>query len=602
MPDEHSRMSPSTLAPPADATPDDVETLVRLEQHQMVVDRSRSSNLIGTPFAAVVVWLLWGAVDHRLLLAWLGLKALVSLVRIALARAFTLSPREARARWGRRFVWAIAADGAVFGLLGTLLLPTQDPALMSIMVATLLGIAAIGLVVLSMSFEAALALTLPVLLPATVMQFLRAEALSVYIGIGMLVFLGLVVVEGRRAAEHTRAMLRLRFRMDELAAQRQQALDEAERSNAVKSQFLATMSHEMRTPLHGLLGLTRLLQRDAPPGTSAAERLSILERTGEHLLTVINEVLEYSRIESGHLRLQAQGFDARALLRSVVDLMQPAAIEKGLALRLRDDLPSSSQFQGDAHRLRQIVLNLTGNALKFTVRGAVTLHARCDPQDRLLIDVIDSGPGVPVSERERIFEAFQQLDGSFARNHGGTGLGLTISRRLAQAMGGDIECLEAPGGGALFRVHLALPRVEAAAAVAPPPPAADAEVSLSGHVLLVEDNPVNALVAEAALRSLGVTVHTVTDGEQGLACARQGGYDVILMDCQMPGIDGFEATARIRDHEARSGRERVPIVALTANALSGDRQRSLAAGMDEHLAKPFRSEELGAVLRRLLRR
>lgn len=588
---------PSTATQPTDAAAPGLDAQVRGAQFEMVVDRSRSSNLISVPFAAVVVWLLWGAVDHRLLLAWLALKIAASALRIAVTRAFDRSQPHGVERWGRRFIAAIAIDSAVFGLLGTLLLPAHDPALMATMVATLLGIASIGLVVLSMSFEASLALTVPVMLPAMLMQFARGEALSTYIGIGMVVFLGLVVVEGRRAADHTRAMLRLRFQMDDLARQRQQALDEAERSNAVKSQFLATMSHEMRTPLHGLLGLTRLLQQEARD--LPAERLAILERTGEHLLAIINEVLEYARIESGHLRLQAQAFDLRALLASVIELMQAAAIEKGLALRFVDELPQAAHHLGDPHRLRQVLLNLAGNAVKFTAHGSITITAAPAADGALRIDVADTGPGVPAADREGIFEAFRQLDGSFARRHGGTGLGLTISRHLVQAMGGTLVCLEAPGGGALFRVLVALPATSAPASPAMPA-AADSGQALRGRVLLVEDNPVNAMVAEAALRSLGLSVRSVGDGEQAVACATGEAFDLILMDCQMPGIDGFEATARIRRHEEASARRRTPIVALTANAMSGDRERSLAAGMDDHLAKPFRAEELAALLRRRL--
>jgi len=587
----------SAASHPTAATVPGLDAQVRDAQFEMVVDRSRSSNLISTPFAAVVVWLLWGAVDHRLLLGWLALKAAGSTLRILVTRAFDRSRPWGVERWGRRFIAAIALDSAVFGLLGTLLLPVDDPALMATMVATLLGIASIGLVVLSMSFEASLALTVPVMLPAMVMQFARGETLSTYIGIGMVVFLGLVIVEGRRAADHTRAMLRLRFQMDELARQRQQALDGAERSNAVKSQFLATMSHEMRTPLHGLLGLSRLLQQDAHG--LPAQRLAILERTGEHLLAIINEVLEYARIESGHLRLQAQTFDLRALLASVSELMQPAAIEKGLALKVVDELPPQTHVIGDPHRLRQVVLNLAGNAVKFTDHGSVTLAAARRADGVLRIEVADTGPGVPLADRERIFDAFRQLDGSFARRHGGTGLGLTISRHLVTAMGGTLVCLEAPGGGALFRVDIALPATTPQAAPCVPD-TVDSGEPLRGRVLLVEDNPVNALVAEAALQSLGLAVHSVSDGEQAVQCATREDFDLILMDCQMPGIDGFEATARIRGHEQAAARRRTPIVALTANAMSGDRERSLAAGMDDHLAKPFRAEELAALLRRRL--
>lgn len=587
--------TPSASAPPAPTS--DVEALVRATQYEMVVDRSRSANLIGTPFAAVVVWLLWDSVDPGLLLGWLALKGLCSLARIAITRAFDRERATGSLRWGRRFVWAIAADGAVFGLLGTLLLPEHDVALSAVMVATLIGIAAIGLVVLSPSLQAALALTIPTLLPAAAMQFLRGDTLSTYIGIGMMVFLGLTVLEGRRAAAHTRDMLRLRFRMDELAAQRQQALDEAKRSSAVKGQFLATMSHEMRTPLHGMLGLTRLMRREGAAGSAAADRLEVMERTGEHLLNVINEVLEHSRLDGGHLKLRPLPFDPRALIDSVAGLMRPSALEKGLALTLVDRLPPGLHLVGDAHRVRQVLLNLAGNALKFTDHGSVTIEAQLDAGRRLCIDVSDTGPGVAPAERERIFEAFRQLDGSFSRRHGGSGLGLTISRQLVEAMGGTIECRDAPGGGACFSVGLPLPTAAAPAPGMPPRPHRH---SLSGRVLLVEDNPVNAMVAQETLRILGLEVVTVAGGEQAVACATQDRFDLILMDCQMPGVDGFEATSRIRRHERGTGADRVPIVALTANALLGDRERSLAAGMDDHIAKPFRDDDLIRVLGRLL--
>ncbi len=587
--------TPSASAPPAPTS--DVEPLVRATQYEMVVDRSRSANLIGTPFAAVVVWLLWDSVDPGLLLGWLALKGLCSLARIAITRAFDRERATGSLRWGRRFVWAIAADGAVFGLLGTLLLPEHDVALSAVMVATLIGIAAIGLVVLSPSLQAALALTIPTLLPAAAMQFLRGDTLSTYIGIGMMVFLGLTVLEGRRAAAHTRDMLRLRFRMDELAAQRQQALDEAKRSSAVKGQFLATMSHEMRTPLHGMLGLTRLMRREGAAGSAAAHRLEVMERTGEHLLNVINEVLEHSRLDGGHLKLRPLPFDPRALIDSVAGLMRPSALEKGLALTLVDRLPPGLHLVGDAHRVRQVLLNLAGNALKFTDHGSVTIEAQLGAGRRLCIDVSDTGPGVAPAERERIFEAFRQLDGSFSRRHGGSGLGLTISRQLVEAMGGTIECRDAPGGGACFSVGLPLPTAAAPAPGMPPRPH---RPSLSGRVLLVEDNPVNAMVAQETLRILGLEVVTVAGGEQAVACATQDRFDLILMDCQMPGVDGFEATSRIRRHERGTGADRVPIVALTANALLGDRERSLAAGMDDHIAKPFRDDDLIRVLGRLL--
>jgi CheY-like chemotaxis protein/anti-sigma regulatory factor (Ser/Thr protein kinase) len=377
----------------------------------------------------------------------------------------------------------------------------------------------------------------------------------------------------------------------------------------VKSQFLATMSHEVRTPLHGILGLARLLRGGLPQAEEGSRRqhLQTLERTGEHLLNVINDVLDYSKIESQHLRLQPQAIDLHALVADAAELCRPAAQEKGLALQVEQALPQPCLVLADPARLRQVLLNLLGNAIKFTGQGQVTLHSRRHADGTVELAVCDTGPGVPAADRERVFNPFEQLDGSFSRQHGGTGLGLSISRELVRAMGGELACGTAPDGGACFRVSVSLPAAPAShpeAASAPGhagPVEADAPVTAcTGRVLLVEDNPVNAIVAEAWLQRHGVDVTTVADGEQAVERATTEAYDLILMDCQMPGIDGFEATARIRRHERQGGHRARPIVALTANALQGDRERSLAAGMDEHLAKPFNEAELRAVLLRHL--
>ena len=239
--------------------------------------------------------------------------------------------------------------------------------------------------------------------------------------------------------------------------------------------------------------------------------------------------------------------------------------------------------------------------MKFTATGSVTLHAATSRPGWCRIEVADTGPGVPAADRQRIFQAFEQLDGSFARRHGGTGLGLTISLELAAAMGGELRCLDAPLGGALFSLDLPAQAAPPGRVGAPQPPT-DANQTLTGRVLLAEDNPVNALVAEAVLTRMGLQVYTVTDGRHAVEEASHSPrrYDLVLMDCQMPGVDGFEATVLIRRHESEQGLLRLPVVALTANALEGDRERSLQAGMDEHLAKPFREGELADVLRRHL--
>ena len=583
-------------APHADL---DVEAQVRETQSALLLHRARPSNLVAPLVGVLVCWILWDSIDHAWLIGWCLVLTLISAWREVIYRWFTHDSVANATRWARQYELALLANGVVYGLIGTVLLPRDDPALNAIMLATVVAIAAVSLVVLSTSLRAALAMTWPVLLPVIVTQLAESTRLSTYAALGMSVLLALITVEGRQAAEHTLAMLRLRFRMDSLAAQRQQALDLAQRSSAVKSQFLATMSHEMRTPLHGILGVARLLRSAQPPADAPLQshQLEMIERTGEHLLGLINDVLDYSKIEGGHLRLEPSDFDLAALVRAIGDLARVSAAEKNLALNLSLQMPAPSWVRADASRLRQVLLNLTGNAVKFTDHGSITLSVRRLPRGSTVFEVVDTGTGIAADQRSLIFEAFQQADGSYGRRHGGTGLGLTISRELARAMGGDLLCVEHPAGGARFVLKLPLPDAAPAAKTTQPGPATPV---LTGRVLVAEDNAVNAVVAEAFLKRAGLRVDVVADGTMAVERAAATQYDLILMDCQMPGMDGFEATARIRALERDAGARAVPIVALTANALESDRQRSIAAGMNDHLAKPFREQDLNAVLLRFL--
>ncbi len=585
---------PTVPAFAGEADAGDIAQRVERAQVALLLERTRSSNLVGIPVGLLMCWLLWDILPRSTLLAWLAMKLVVTAVRLVIAARYRRDGPAREVRWGRAYEVAVAVDGVIYGLIGTWLLPMHLPEAAAMMVATVIGIAAVGLIVLSSRFVACMAFCIPVLLPAILWQLVQGTHLSHYAAMAMAVFLALIVVEGRRASETTRRMLSLRFETAILAAQRQQALDLAQRHSAVKSRFLATMSHEMRTPLHGMLGLAALARAG---GSEAEGYLGMLDHTGRHLLGLINDVLDYSKIESGHLKLVSAPFDLAELLEGVAGLTRVSAAEKGLGFELDGAPPKPSWVLGDGARLRQVLLNLTGNAIKFTDQGQVQLQVRRAAAGRVEFEVIDSGEGVPDAERERIFEAFEQADSSFGRRHGGTGLGLAISRELARAMGGDVACLAAPpGAGARFRLQLPLPQADAPA-VAPAPPPME---GVAGAVLLVEDNPVNALVAEAMLRRAGLRVDAVHDGAQAVARLAERRYDLVLMDCQMPGMDGFEATRRVRLAEAQAGRARQRIVALTANALEGDRQRSLEAGMDDHLAKPFGEPELAELLRRHL--
>jgi two-component system, sensor histidine kinase len=411
-----------------------------------------------------------------------------------------------------------------------------------------------------------------------------------------LVYLLLTVLEARTSEQRIRELIYLRLHTDRIAEERAQALRLAQRQSSVKGQFLATMSHEMRTPLHGILGLTRALRERDPSGDS----LALIERAGEHLLTLINDALDFSKLEAGQVRLQPQVFDLATLIDDVVALSLPPAYEAGLTLTSRQHLPRPCWVYGDPARLRQVLHNMVGNAIKFTEAGSVTVVAKHNAsRGRVRIAVHDTGIGIPADELPLIFEAFHQADGSFTRRFTGTGLGLTIARDLARAMGGDLAATSQPGRGSCFTVTIDLPQAEVDLPLdlAPPPVMGH----LSGHVLLAEDNPVNALVAQAVLTKLGLTVELTENGEQALQafCAKQP--DLVLLDCHMPVMDGIEAARQMRQHEKTLGWRATPLVALTASALQGDRERSLACGMNEHLAKPFRDDELAAVLGQFLK-
>ncbi len=379
----------------------------------------------------------------------------------------------------------------------------------------------------------------------------------------------------------------------------------AENASQSKSEFLANMSHEIRTPLNGVLGMLQLL-RDKNTPEEQASYVDMAYDSGRRLLSLLNDVLDFSRMEAGGLTLHREPFDLRETFESVANLFRATCTDKRLALSFQVDASVPKLLLGDEARLRQVLFNLVGNAVKFTPEGTVNVTAwarsmqSAPDRFRLYLEVSDTGVGIPADKLGRIFERFTQADGSHARRFEGAGLGLAIVRRIVELMGGGIEVDSEQGAGTTFGIDLPLDTFVATAQE--PEGSGPLDLQEAGEplrILLVEDEPVSKLSTQLLLSRLGHEVVTAVNGFEAVALYRNGNFDCVLMDVQMPEMDGVEATHVIRSLEKMQARARVPIIALTAYAMSGDRERFLAEGMDDHVGKPVQLEDLVQALRRI---
>ena len=377
------------------------------------------------------------------------------------------------------------------------------------------------------------------------------------------------------------------------------AKERAEAASRAKGQFLANMSHEVRTPLNGVMGMAALLE-DTPLTREQREYATVIRSSASALLEIVNDILDVSKVEAGMMEIEPVPFDLRSVCDDVISLCGRASSGRGVALHLDYDQGCPTGFVGDVGRVRQILLNLLTNAVKFTPEGWVRLVVReRERQERLsIVDlaVVDTGVGIPSDKLEYVFEKFAQADASTTRRYGGTGLGLAISRGLAQAMGGSLTVTSEQGAGSTFTLRLPLPRVERVNNVTPVAPERTwAPLSRGVRALVVEDNPTNQRVAVQILKKFGVTSEVANHGAEAVEAVRARPFDVVFMDCHMPVMDGLAATRAIRD--LGTERARVPIVAMTASAMEEDRAACIAVGMDAYISKPLSLEALHTTLR-----
>ncbi|MEO8311811.1 MAG: ATP-binding protein [Caldimonas sp.] len=584
---------------------DDGTARFRTKQLDRILSHSAVAAVLATAFAGLIAVFLEPVFGAFLVRAWFAAKVLSAAPRLALALAYK-NPR-ARAtiqNKGSILTWSLAVDGVVWGLAG--LASARAPAdAASALVACLAVVATVATLGLQVRLLATAIFVTPLLALSVLGLLLRFDGLGAFASAGLALLIVQLWVSGysnekrlaREFLSGEQLAKSLQIQSD-TARRLEETSDQLRRQSAVKSMFLGTMSHELRTPLHGILGVTSMMRRDHSDADSAY-RLGIIQAQGEHLLGLISALLDVSRIETGRLELHQATFDLAEEVRQLADLYTERTSATAISFVLDARIPAHCWVSGDPARVRQVLHNLLGNAVKFTKRGWIKLSIGRGEAGETVFSVADTGLGIPAAEQSAVFEAFRQAAGPAAQPEAGTGLGLTIARELARAMGGDVTLESVAGVGSKFEFRAWLP-----AADAPLVEESDARTtacpsrSFAGYrVLIAEDNDVNAFIAEALLRSHGVEVLRATSGLGAVSAAmdKQRPH-LVLMDLQMPDLDGLAATVEIRRQEAAARAAQVPIVAMTANSSRDDRATCEAAGMNGFLSKPFSDAELVRIL------
>ncbi len=602
------------------------------EQVRLVEVNAVLSNIVSLVVAMLLAFVLWRSEPHGLIMLWAAYMIAVSAIRAAMdyMQSSRVSDELVHDVFGRWYLLFILLTATGWGMAGYFLFPVE-PSLQLVLGFVLAGIASGGLSVMSPIFKLYFLYLFLVIFPVALRLFMMGDEFTI-LAITTIFYMAVMGKIGSNINKSFLNALEMRFHNESLIKFMSQARNEsedlneelsteieqrkrvekelhkakemAETASKTKSEFLANMSHEIRTPMNGILGTLQLL-KGSGLNKSQKEYVCIAYNSGEFLLSLLNDILDFSKIEAGKLELESIPFDLNSLIRELTILLKQKADERQVKLYIDLNSATPAVIRGDPVRIRQILTNLVTNAIKFTEKGTVTIKVtvlqKTEKAVRLKLEVIDTGIGISKESQRKLFNSFTQADGSTTRKYGGTGLGLAIVRQLVTMMRGRLGVDSEEGKGACFWVEIDFEISHESVQGSNSEATQVIEKQIAGRALLVEDNPVNQIIAKKMLEKIGLSFEVVSNGEEAVNRLKQAhNFNLVLMDCQMPVMDGYAATQAFREYEKEASLQRLPVIAMTANSMQGDKEKCLSAGMDDYVSKPVNQQALKQTLAKWL--